>query len=432
MRRQPAQLFIIVFFAGGIALAQPATQPAAPAAPAAAAGQPAVLPPPPTTTALPAGTAEGAAPGPAVAAPDNEAAARARAADAAGIPDKPTPSYPGSLAPLPPPSAPIDESESNESLLARAQSLMEERQFEQASGLLGALLRRDPTSVQARVMLASIGEERQDFTAAREYYRSVLRDDPTNFAANLGMGRSFLNARYFRNVPKYLEVARAKAPNDAAGAEVLTMLAMAYRGEKQLEKGIEAAQQAVRLDPQSFDARATLVMLLMEMRLYREAADQATNLLSFANEQRALNPGDRGKLAQLNVAYDTRISVLSRWHNELYEKNARGELTDRLLPGQEQEAGAILRETALDLMGQNEVRRLLSLYDPLALLEKAVAYSPRDTVSMLQLARLYRDTAQDAKALETARKLLELEPGNEQAQKIVDALSSPLSTIGTP
>ncbi|QOJ14221.1 MAG: tetratricopeptide repeat protein [Planctomycetia bacterium] len=339
------------------------------------------------------------------------------------VPASPTPSRPGMPAPLPPPVGAVAESESTESILSRAAGLIEEKKYNDAKGLLGAVLARDAESVPAKVFLAQIAEATNDFTAAREYYRQILGSQPNNFEANFGMGRAYLAARYWRQAPFYLEIASKVAPEDRV-AEVYTLLATAYQGERRTDKALEAAEFAVRRDENSFEARAALVALLVDSKKFDRSVEEAQRLVGLAEETRQRTPGSREMVQRLNAAYETLIRALTEAHNDLYERNARGEPTDRLTAGREARAAELLQSTAVYLVAQADVRRLLALYQPIVLAEKAHEYSPRDVPTMLLLAQYYRETAQTEKAVEMCRKALEVEPQNVRAQQMLSGLSA--------
>ncbi|MBK8914041.1 MAG: tetratricopeptide repeat protein [Phycisphaerales bacterium] len=339
------------------------------------------------------------------------------------VPTNPTPSRPGMPAPLPPPVGAVSESESTESILSRVAGLIEEKKYNDAKGLLGAVLARDAESVPAKVFLAQIAESTSDFTAAREYYRQILGSQPNNFEANFGMGRAYLSARYWRQAPFYLEIASKVAPEDRV-AEVYTLLATAYQGERRTEKALEAAEFAVRRDENSFEARAALVALLVDSRKYDRAVEEAQRLVGLAEEVRQRTPGAVDKVQRLNAAYETLIRAMTEAHNDLYERNARGEPTDRLTAGREARAAELLQSTAVYLVAQADVRRLLALYQPILLAEKAHEYSPRDVATMMLLAQYYRETSQAEKAVEMCRKALEVEPGNIRAQQMLSGLTA--------
>lgn len=417
MRRHTSELLIVFLFAGGVVIAQPATAPPA--------SQPALKPPPPAAAA-PAAPARDERTPP----KDTPASAPASrpANPAVDIPVGATPSRPGAPAALPPPVGAVSDSESTESLLSRANELAGQKKYKDAQGLLGAVLARDPANVTANVYLAQISEKLSDYSAARDYYKSVIQIDPSNFEANLGMGRNFLNARYWRQAPAYLEKAANSAPQERR-AEVYTMLAEAYKGERSSEKALDAAQKAVQVDDQYFAGVATLVALLADAKKFDTAVVQAKRLVQLAEEGRNANPGVLEKLQLLNGAYDTVINVLSEYHNELYERDARGNTTDRLKAGNETIATNVLLETAGFVAARADARKSLELHTAINIAEKGLQYSPRDVSMMIVLTQLYRDTLQVDKAVALCRKALEVDPQNAQVKQMLDRLAPQVQSI---
>jgi tetratricopeptide (TPR) repeat protein len=195
---------------------------------------------------------------------------------------------------------------SPDELVAAAEQLFVNQQVQEAVELLEAALKRDPKNLRAMVMVGEYNEALGDLNPARDKYLQVLRVEPENLRANLGLGRVFLaspRGDQAEQAIHYLEIAEKVAPPDRR-SEALGLLARAYRGAGSRAKAVQMAQAAVSADPQNFDALQTLIVVRTELGQYDQAAADSQALMALALRLQQDNPNDPLALRRLRTAFD--------------------------------------------------------------------------------------------------------------------------------
>jgi len=286
----------------------------------------------------------------------------------------------------------------------------------EAQRALESVLAVDPRNVEARVLAGELALAARDADAARRAFRSVLDDDPLNFRANLGLGQLYVTSHYWRQAMTYLEAARNVAPPDRR-AEVLQLLAQAYNGAGYRREAVDAAEQAVAADPDRVPSIQLLVQLYLEAGQFDKALDRARRLSAAARKAREANPSDRTALQTLLTACQTQMQALSGYYRSLCQRDARGQYTDQIQPGREAEAVDVLSEVAhlntesAWLSLEMSHHQALALLEPVRELQSEAVRRAFDnsTRYLLDLATLLRATHQEERAIQTLRRLLEIE-----------------------
>jgi len=332
-------------------------------------------------------------------------------------------------APTTQPSQPAGiEAMSNEEIVARARELIRRGvNLDDAQRALRFVFTRSPEFVDARVALAELAEAMQDSARAREIYQELLNKDPNNFAANLGMGKAYLGAGWARQATRYLERAALAAPSERKG-EALALLSQSYLEERKADKAAEAAEQAVQAAPDSVQARTQLAVVRYQLRQFNAALDDARALVTTARKQLESDPGNAQLLSQLARAYELLAQVLSESHRALYQTGSDGKPTDRIRPGKEKEAAALLKQLVETGVTQSEVRRVQTYHGLLALAERAVQYDPENVSYLLDYGYLLYQTSQPQRAAEVFQRVLQLDSNNLKAREQLEAMGAPLTS----
>gem|GEM_PF-1702277 len=363
----------------------------------------------------------------------------------------------------PPPEGPPPATEAPstpEGILRLAIQKREAGRNAEALEVLKALLKSFPRYTEANVVAGEICLDTNDYDSGRDFFKRVLDAEPSNFKANIGMGKIYMAARQWRQAVAFLEKAESVAPRDGS-AEAKRLLAVAYAQMGHMQKSTEKALEAVQAGPDDLDTLLTLI----QVRQTAASRDPQQIPVAVADAEKYLqkavaaverNPWDRKLLSRLNSAYQILLSpppnvgLLQSYHNSFYQRDARNQPTDQLLPGKGPDAAAVLIRMA-DIFRQQALLNVIIVeHDVLTLLERAVddRYDPKNVQYLVDLVDAYRqlqeltarlvgagvysDTTLHQRAIETCRKILELDPNNPTAQDYLRSAGVPLTTQPAP
>lgn len=312
-------------------------------------------------------------------------------------------------------------------LVEMAQQKKEAGALSEASQLVRAALERDPANTEAHLLAGEISFEARDYDAARDHFKLVLDVDPVNFRANLGYGKILSANREYRQAANKLETAERVASDPQRMVDVRRALAYAYAGMGRVNDAVTKAEEAVKLDPQSLDARQTLV----EIRL--AAADRVPAQLepaladaeAYVQKNKDVvqqKPWDKERLQRLDSAYELLLSALRTLHNSFYERDLRRQVTNALVSGKQAEAAAALNRTAEVVSEQAALQLTLKEHDAVMLAEKSVEYEPKNLRYLENLAALYQRIKNRDMAVQTCRRILELKPDHEGVRQYLEAV----------
>lgn len=351
------------------------------------------------------------------------------------------------------PAAPAALAVSPEQAVEEARQLREARRYSDAVDVLKNVLKNVPTHTGANLLAGDVLIDLKDFDSARVHYMKVLELEPSNFRANMGIGKIWIANRVPRQAASYLEQAEAVAPPDGR-AEVKHLLASTYAQMGQVPRAIEKAQEAVQADPDDLDALQSLVEIRQaaaarDVQQVAPATADAEKYVQKAVEAARQEPWERDSLTRVSHAFDLRIAALQAYHNSFYKRDYRNQPTDELLPGKGPDAAAVLVRSADAMREQALLRLVLAEHDALLLAETAVkpTYDPKNpkyieflAASCQQLqdltARLLGAAALANKKLnervaESCRKVLEVDPQSEAARRLLEAVGGSLTTQPT-
>ena len=260
-------------------------------------------------------------------------------------------------------------------------------------------------NVNVQVLAAEVEEELGNLNDARMMYKEVLKTEDGNFRANLGLGRFYAGSRMWRQAMGYLEKAERVAPTDRH-AEALRLLAICYNGQGRQAEAVSAAQRAVAADPQEFESQQFLVHVRLDAGQYEQAVQDAKTLRQTMAALREQDPSGLVTLQQTMAAADLLQRALTYYHNDFYLRDARGEPTDELAPGNEHAAAEVLRQLSQVAEEMAALRKELSYHDRLVFIEKAVIYQPNDTGYLLELASLNHAIHREDEAIDACQRIL--------------------------
>lgn len=321
---------------------------------------------------------------------------------------------------------------STQELMIRSRAAIQQRKLRDAQGMFALALGREPDNLEIKLIGAEIAEANNDSENSRRFYREILAADPAHFEANFRMGRSFIGASWWRQAVFYLEKAARIAPADRLG-EVLTQLARGLHGEKRIDEALRTVENAIKQAPDNLEARALQVLIRIDQKQYDQAlaAAKALEEIARAGVQSApSNPDALRKLLESNMLILQSIQYAVA---ALQQVDSRGMPTDRPLPGKEREIASLLIQASETLLRESAIRQLLAKHDAiLPVAERAVQYDPDNVRANVNLAIVYFDTANFDRSVNICRRILELDPGNPDAQRLLQVMGVTPGTGDSP
>lgn len=309
-------------------------------------------------------------------------------------------------------------------LLVRGQQQAAAGRYQEAAAAFREVLARDASNLEAILGLGSAAESVGDGNAARTMYSRALEISATEFRALYGLAKYYIRARYWRQALTYLEKAEPLVPQAARGEFKLNQ-AVVYHELQQRTAARAAAEEAARLDPENYTALDLLSSIRLGEGEFDESRRLVERMIAVARKQVQAQPESVDAVRRLLNAEQARYNVLNEYVLSLYVRDASGERTDRLLPGQESAAAKGLAQMIDAAVAQLEVQYALGLHSAIVLGERAAQYGPGDAPLHLQLGRLYLGTSQVARAIAEFQTVLSLEPANADAKRHLDALGAP-------
>lgn len=312
-------------------------------------------------------------------------------------------------------------------LMARARAAIKDKKLRDAQGMFALALSREPDNAEIKLIGAEIAEANSDHDNARRFYRDILSSDPANFEANFRLGRAFNRASWWRQAIGYLEKASRVAPADRLG-EVLTELARAQHGNRQVDDAVKTIENAVKQAPDNLEARGIQVLIRLDQKQFDQAIAAAKSLEEIARAKVQNAPSDIDALRHLLDANVLLMQSMQSAVAALQQVDRNGNPTDRPLPGKEREIASLLIQLTETLARENVLRQLIDKHDvimPLA--ERAVMYDPDNPRANMNLAVVYYDTANYEHAVQVCRRVLELDPDNAEAKRMLQVMNQPLT-----
>lgn len=297
-----------------------------------------------------------------------------------------------------------------------------------AVATLAAVLKNDATNIEAQLQIAEISMMRRDFNNGRDYFKKVRSLDENNYRANLGMGQFYLYTRLYRQAVLYLKTAAGVAPPDKKG-EALQLLGRAYLESRELNPAQQAIEDALRVDPSNTETARTYVQILMQKQNFEAARAASFQLLQMEQAKVTSSRMDREAVRQFATAYDTVIEVLLQLHNSLHKKNARGQVTDEPLPGQELEIAKVLDAIVQTRVQQMPTMKVMTLLDVLPLAKRSVELAPDNPAYLFTLGYTCAEAGLYGDARAAMQKAVQLEPANSLYQSALQRIEADIARM---
>jgi tetratricopeptide (TPR) repeat protein len=289
----------------------------------------------------------------------------------------------------------------------RAAKLASEAGDPRAESVLQLLLRYDSRNPTALLSLARANRDRGQATRAIYYYRDYIKtaEGKGDYEAQIELGRLLVAEGFWRQAVDVLEKIQ-----DVAGASANQQLALAYLAGKQEAKALAAADQAVD-DPQhdadAFIVRSSLLLSLGEDSNPRQAVGDALTAAQLARGKVIENPADES-VWQKAAIWQQKISSLADALRKLKPKTKTGE----------PDAAFHIRVAQL-ISDIGDLDRRLHDHAAVNVLSEAARSENTPVDLLVALAQRQRDLGQDAKARETADRILKQDANNAMAKQII-------------
>lgn len=313
-------------------------------------------------------------------------------------------------------------------LLAAAEKALEFGEWDLADSYYAAVLQQDAFNLEAKLGTGRVLEERGDMSAARSVYMELQRGaGKDDYRVAFGLGRVYTKTLNWRLALRNLEIADRVAPQTEK-SKIRTYLALVYRGVGGRSKARQNADDALKLDPKNFDAWEILATLLNEAKEYEQARETVERLVEVARERLIEDPSRPRHVMQLQRALEAKLSVWGGYYGTLCEQDPKGNSLDKILVGRESEAAATVARIIETEIQKSEITRVMSLWGVLPLAERNCELEPGNAQYWMTLGLLYLNTFQPHLAVEAFRKVLEIDPGNAEAQRQIAALGAQSAT----
>ncbi len=241
-----------------------------------------------------------------------------------------------------------------DSRLKLAERLIGKGQLKEAEDYLRQVLKKQPKTLEALLLMLKIAEKREDKTAIKKYYQEILALDPQNMAVTYNLGVMEYEAGNLEAALNYFQAFSKANPEDR---EVHVFLFDIYMKQKKPDQAFREARILIGLQPQE-------ISYYRYMFEYLNSRNDFETMIEIMREGLASNPDNTELREYLALAYLK---------------------TDR-------EDLAIIQ------------------------LKEVLKHRPADVPLLLQAARLAEKLGRREDALEFYKRVVEISPGHEEAE----------------
>ena len=147
-------------------------------------------------------------------------------------------------------------------LIVRAQILLQQKKYDEASQLLGDILRQDPANIHVLAMLSEVKLHLDQRREAEDLINSAIGLAPDESVLYYIKARIVYQLERYDEAERLLQHAIVLDPQDAA---YFSLLASIKLERKQFDEGLRLADKALELDPENvlaLNARSTALLKL--------------------------------------------------------------------------------------------------------------------------------------------------------------------------
>ncbi|MBL8028270.1 MAG: tetratricopeptide repeat protein, partial [Fibrobacteres bacterium] len=268
-----------------------------------------------------------------------------------------------------------------------ANLLFEDGMLDEAKRRLLALTKSAPSNAGVSALLGKILLFGQDIAGAEKYLSMAVVTMKSDVSVNKAMGQVYVEKKDWNKALVYLERAQEL---DAKDNEITEWLGIVYRAQKNTAKLQKLYGDIIKTDPKNSVAQKGLGDLYFDQKKYSEAM----NAYSIAIETKEPDADILNRMAQMKMDVgDLNASI------ELYQRSLR------FNPNQD-EVCFKLGSIFLNNRGNEAAAK--------ERLEQAVLINPKHLEALKMLARVHMRSKNDASAISTYMKALEVSKGNKE------------------
>ncbi len=254
----------------------------------------------------------------------------------------------------------------------------------------------------AHFMSAEIHRERAESNEAMEEWEAVVKLDPSRSDLREQITRELFRRNDFKKAAEMIEVAVQQDPKSASN---WTALAVAYRADKQWEKAMEAAENALRIDASKFLPFEVLFEVAVEQKDVRKAK----KVLERAADGKSDDFHFWIRLAELHQALRTRDPSLGIEMKDVVV------FYDRAIELQPNDSSLLMKVADYYAVNQ-EIAKSISIY------EGILAQQPYMENIRLKLALAYVSKGDRPKAISLLEEIIKTEPYRYQVFNMIAEL----------
>ena len=260
--------------------------------------------------------------------------------------------------------------------------------YRQAELNILAYLKEKPKDIDARLRLATVYQKREKDQEAIKTLKEVIKDNPKSLKAHLALIDIYEKLKMDKEAADTYEAIARLAPDNKV---VHYNQGVLYYEMKQYDRAAKAFTQVLKLDDKDIDAREYLVEVYRQEKKPR----QALSVLE--------------KLIQLRPSYWPYYAKAFELYDQL---EAYEEMTKTLASA----VGKLPEQPELRyFLAISYVKRNL-LVEAIHQFEALVKLAPKNITYLMQLAGLYEQIGKTDKALDTYKRVLEVDPDSPEAQ----------------
>ncbi len=165
----------------------------------------------------------------------------------------------------------VDKKAKAKSQFKRGLELVKEQRFEEASAEFEAIIRENPASARAHIVMGNLKYRQKDYDEAVNYYKTAIRLEPLKIQGYLRAAKAYFKQRQLDNALEQLQNVIKLDPKATLAYVGMGMIAFS-RGE--YDQATKHFSKAVSLNPRLPVARLRLALTYLRQQKLSEAAAQ--------------------------------------------------------------------------------------------------------------------------------------------------------------
>lgn len=247
----------------------------------------------------------------------------------------------------------------------------------------------------------------RDVQRAKQNYERALKLSPNDWRAHFGVGTAWLDSRAYRMARLPLERARDLVP-PRDRPRVLLNLMSTYAGLYQIDDAIRTAREGLRLEPDNFRFRGSLIELYGRTGRIEDAVAESRAGIDRVRENLARQPDNAQAIRDLSSALGQLVALLGK---QIEAQPDDAAVRVQLVEAVEQQILA---------------NQQLSYHEMLLLLEPVLEKNPENPDLLFTHARLAYLVGRPTLAFEQLQKALKIAPNDTRVRELLTRVEAAL------